>query len=191
MLIFFVGFLHLNIRICVAVAVISKFESVLLLSFVIVVVFTIAFAIVIVVIILLILCILQKFTRPLSMRVRQARTRRMLRDPSAGLGSCVKGAPLWADAHSGSGGQGHARAFSRCRPSAVPEVETSGNNTVPKEKLGPRLMQHIKGEAELVCEAIPVEKLCAEGGNKRIFELLDDKYGPQPSDLLHRALKDF
>ena len=32
-------------------------------------------------------------------------------------------------------------------------------STVPKEKLGPRLMQHIKGEAELVCEAIPVEKV--------------------------------
>ena len=64
-------------------------------------------------------------------------------------------------------------------------------NTVPKEKYGPHLLQYIKGEAELVCEAIPVEKLCQEGGDKLVFELLDEKYGPQPTDLLHRALKDF
>ena len=63
--------------------------------------------------------------------------------------------------------------------------------TVPKEKLGARLMQHIKGEAELVCEAIPVDKLCAEGGEAAILKLLDEKYGPQPKDLLHRALKEF
>ena len=64
-------------------------------------------------------------------------------------------------------------------------------NTVPKEKYGAHLLQYIKGEAELVCEAIPVEKLCQEGGDKLVFELLDEKYGPQPTDLLHRALKDF
>ena len=63
--------------------------------------------------------------------------------------------------------------------------------TVPKEKLGARLMQHIKGEAELVCESISVEKLCAEGGDAAILKLLDEKYGPQPKDLLHRALKGF
>ena len=64
-------------------------------------------------------------------------------------------------------------------------------NTIPKEKLGPRLMQYIKGEAELVCEAIAVEKLCAEGGDKLVLELLDEKYGPQPTDLLCTALKEF
>ena len=64
-------------------------------------------------------------------------------------------------------------------------------NTVPKEKLGPRLMQYIKGEAETVCEAIAVEKLCAEDGDKLVFKLLDDRFGPQPTDLLQKALKEF
>ena len=64
-------------------------------------------------------------------------------------------------------------------------------STVPKEKFGARLMQYVKGEAELVCETIDVEKLCADGGDKAVFSLLDDKYGPQPTDLLHKALKGF
>ena len=64
-------------------------------------------------------------------------------------------------------------------------------NTVPKEKLGPRLMQVIKGEAEQLCERIPVEDLCSEGGDLKVFKLLDEKYGPQPVDLLHTALKTF
>ena len=63
--------------------------------------------------------------------------------------------------------------------------------TVGKDKSGARLMQHVKGEAELVCEATPVDKLCEEGGDKLLFGLLDDKYGPQPTDLLHTALKEF
>ena len=54
-----------------------------------------------------------------------------------------------------------------------------------------RLMQFVKGEAELVCEAIDVEKLCADCVDKAVFSLLDDKYGPQPTDLLHKALKGF
>ena len=63
--------------------------------------------------------------------------------------------------------------------------------TVPKEKWGPRLLHYIKGFAELVCETLPVEKLCEEKGEQLIFELLDDKYRPQPQDLLHKALKEF
>ena len=61
-------------------------------------------------------------------------------------------------------------------------------STVQREKFGARLMQYIKGEAELVCETIDVEKPCAEGGDKAIFSLVDDKYGPQPTDLLRKAL---
>ena len=64
-------------------------------------------------------------------------------------------------------------------------------NTVPKEKLGPRLMQHVKGEAETASESIAVEKLCAEDGDKLVFKLLDERFGPQPTDLLCRALKEF
>ena len=64
-------------------------------------------------------------------------------------------------------------------------------NTVPREKLGPKLMQYIKGEAELVCESIPVDKLCKEDGDQLVFALPDEKFGPQPTDLLHAALKEF
>ena len=64
-------------------------------------------------------------------------------------------------------------------------------NTAPKEKLGPRFMQGIKGEAEQLCERIPVEDLCSEGGDLKVFKLLDEKFGPRPVDLLHTALKTF
>ena len=47
--------------------------------------------------------------------------------------------------------------------------------TVSKEKYGPRLMQYIKGEAELLCQGISVEDLCSEGGEGKIFKLLDEK----------------
>ena len=63
--------------------------------------------------------------------------------------------------------------------------------TVPKEKYGPRLMEFIKGEAEILLESVPLEKLCAEGGDQAVFKLLDEKYSPQPVDLLHTALKTF
>ena len=36
-------------------------------------------------------------------------------------------------------------------------------STVAKEKLGPRLMQHMKGEAEQLCETIGVQDLCGGG----------------------------
>ena len=56
--------------------------------------------------------------------------------------------------------------------------------TVGKDKLGAKLMQYMKGEAELVCEGIPVDKLCEEGGDKLLLGLLDDKY-------VHTAMKEF
>ncbi|CAE7383212.1 unnamed protein product, partial [Symbiodinium pilosum] len=46
-------------------------------------------------------------------------------------------------------------------------------------------------EAELVCESIPVDKLCKEDGDQLVFALPDEKFGPQPTDLLHAALKEF
>ena len=52
-------------------------------------------------------------------------------------------------------------------------------------------------ETDAVCEGrggatlpIPVDKLCQKGGDKAVFKMLDDKYGPQPTDMLHKALKD-
>lgn len=64
-------------------------------------------------------------------------------------------------------------------------------NTVPKEKYGPRLMEFVKGEAESLLEAISVDELMKEGGDKQIWQVLDDKYQPQPRDLLQHALKNY
>ena len=63
--------------------------------------------------------------------------------------------------------------------------------TVPKEKYGPRLMEDIKGEAEALLETIPVEELIKQDGDKGIWLVLDEKYGPQPRDLLQHALKNY
>lgn len=62
---------------------------------------------------------------------------------------------------------------------------------VPDHKHGPRLMEYIKGEAETLLECLPVEDLMKSGGAKLIWETLDEKYLPQPRDLLQRALKNF
>ena len=62
---------------------------------------------------------------------------------------------------------------------------------VPEAKHGPRLMEFIKGEAEALLESIPVEELTKSGGDKKIWQALDDKYGPQPRDLMQQALKGY
>lgn len=56
--------------------------------------------------------------------------------------------------------------------------------TISSSKCGARLMKHIKGEAQSVLEALEVEQLVKEGGDEEIFKILDDKYIPQPRDLL-------
>eukprot|EP00435_Cladocopium_sp_Y103_P064391 s36_g26.t1 len=63
--------------------------------------------------------------------------------------------------------------------------------TVPKEKYGPRLMEYIKGEAEALLETIPVSELIKADGDKAIWLVLDEKYGPQPRDLLQHALRNY
>lgn len=64
-------------------------------------------------------------------------------------------------------------------------------STVSDKKYGPRLMEFIKGEAETLLESISVEDLTKTGGDVRIWEVLDEKYGPQPRDLLQHAMKNF
>ena len=64
-------------------------------------------------------------------------------------------------------------------------------STVGKVKHGARLMQHIKGEAEMLLETLSVEDIIKEDGDKAIFAMLDEKFLPQPRDLLHSALKNF
>ena len=48
-----------------------------------------------------------------------------------------------------------------------------------------------QGEAESLLETLSVEDIVKEGGEKAIFTTLDEKYLPQPRDLLHQALKNF
>ena len=64
-------------------------------------------------------------------------------------------------------------------------------STISAEKHGARLMEYVKGEAEALLEQIEVEDIVKEGGDKKIWAILDDKYLPQPRDLLQQALKGF
>ena len=64
-------------------------------------------------------------------------------------------------------------------------------STIGKEKHGARLMEHIRGEAENLLETVDVDEIIQENGDKKIFEILDEKYQPQPRDLLHAALKGY
>ena len=64
-------------------------------------------------------------------------------------------------------------------------------STVSEAKYGPRLMEFIKGEAETLLEQIPVDDLTQTGGDKKIWAILDEKFGPQPRDLLQLALRGF
>ena len=48
--------------------------------------------------------------------------------------------------------------------------------TYTKDRWGAKLMEYLVGEAEEVCEALPLEKLVKEGGHELVFEALDAKY---------------
>ena len=64
-------------------------------------------------------------------------------------------------------------------------------STVASSKYGARLMKYVKGEAESLLEYIEVDTLIKEGGDEEIFKVLDEKYLPQPRDLMQQALKGF
>jgi hypothetical protein len=64
-------------------------------------------------------------------------------------------------------------------------------STVTAAKFGARLMKYVKGEAESLLETIDVDTLVKEGGDEEIFKVLDEKYLPQPRDLMQQALKGF
>ena len=64
-------------------------------------------------------------------------------------------------------------------------------STISEKKYGPKLMSFIGGEAESLLEHIDIGKICSEGGDKLIWEALDEKYGPQQIDLLQDSLKGF
>ena len=64
-------------------------------------------------------------------------------------------------------------------------------STVSKEKHGARLMEYIRVEAESLLETLDVTEIVKENGEKAIFSMLDEKYLPQPRDLLQTALKGY
>ena len=64
-------------------------------------------------------------------------------------------------------------------------------STFSEEKLGPKLMEFLTGEAELAVEHIAVEELCKSGGAQRIFTALDERYGPLAKDEMAEALKEY
>ena len=63
--------------------------------------------------------------------------------------------------------------------------------TIGKEKHGAKLMQFVSGEAESLLETLDIEEICKTGGDKKVLEILDEKYMPRPRDLLHVALKTY
>lgn len=63
--------------------------------------------------------------------------------------------------------------------------------TIGKDKFGAKLMEHIRGEAEALLETVDVDIIIKAGGDAKIIEMLDEKYMPQPRDLLQAALKGY
>lgn len=63
--------------------------------------------------------------------------------------------------------------------------------TVGAAKYGARLMELVKGEAEVLVETLDVEEIIPEDGDKKIFAPLDETYMPQPRDLLQAALRGY
>lgn len=64
-------------------------------------------------------------------------------------------------------------------------------STYPKEKLGPRLMESLAGEAELACEHLKVEDLAKGGGEQLIFKVLDERFKPLEKEDMREALNQF
>ncbi|CAE7199062.1 RE1 [Symbiodinium sp. CCMP2592] len=63
--------------------------------------------------------------------------------------------------------------------------------TYTKDRWGAKLMEYLAGEAEEVCEALPIEKLVKEGGHDLVFEALDAKYKELQKDALHKHLTEY
>ncbi|CAE7239733.1 TY1B-A [Symbiodinium sp. CCMP2592] len=64
-------------------------------------------------------------------------------------------------------------------------------NTYTKERLGAKLLEYISGEAEEVCESVPLEKLTKDGGHELIFQALDERYRELDKEALHKHLSEY
>ncbi|CAE7765863.1 unnamed protein product [Symbiodinium sp. CCMP2456] len=60
--------------------------------------------------------------------------------------------------------------------------------TYTKDRWGAKLMEYVAGEAEEVCETLPLDKLVKEGGHELVFQALDAKYQELQKDALHKHL---
>lgn len=64
-------------------------------------------------------------------------------------------------------------------------------STYGVEKLGPRLMEYVTGEAELAVEHVSVEDLAKANGQQLVFQALDERYKPLAKDDMNEALTEY
>ncbi|CAE7675017.1 GIP [Symbiodinium sp. CCMP2456] len=64
-------------------------------------------------------------------------------------------------------------------------------NTYTKDRWGAKLLEYVSGEAEEVCESLPLDKLTKEEGHKMIFEALDERYKELDKESLHKHLQEY
>ena len=104
----------------------------------------------------------------------------------ASAGSGLEGAQPRLERFDGSDPSLYKRWRRRAALSLISLPSTYGAT-----KLGPKLMEYLGGEAELAVEHLKIEDLAREGGEKRIFEVLDERYKPLEKDDMSEALKEF
>jgi len=63
--------------------------------------------------------------------------------------------------------------------------------TVPESRWGPRLLEHVAGEAEEALEHLDVHTITSDKGYKEVFKVLDDKYKELDKDDMQRCLKEY
>eukprot|EP00435_Cladocopium_sp_Y103_P061432 s737_g23.t1 len=63
--------------------------------------------------------------------------------------------------------------------------------TVPSSKWGPRLLEHLSGEAEELMEHLEINVITEEKGYQEVFKVLDERYKELDKDELQRCLKDY
>ncbi|CAE7785104.1 unnamed protein product [Symbiodinium sp. KB8] len=61
-------------------------------------------------------------------------------------------------------------------------------NTYTKDRWGAKLLEYISGEAEEVCEHVPLSDLVKEKGHELIFKALDERYKELDKEALHNRL---
>ncbi|CAE7664462.1 GIP [Symbiodinium sp. CCMP2592] len=63
--------------------------------------------------------------------------------------------------------------------------------TYTKDRWGATLSEYVSGEAEEVCEGLPLEKITKEDGHKLIFGALDGRYKESDKEALHNHLQEY